>query len=155
MKKIFSILALSLYVFSFNAQAIEAEARITVNGQAGSLTINQNTPAKIELHLEGNEDEGKSADYYVMAFLPKNANCVASEVGLDDEVCGFTYKAKTNTWTNLPLGSSLIGNVFTFNNFTLLEATLPAGTYQISFFVVNNLNLSLIAGDEITLTVTP
>ena len=154
MKKILSPLLLLLSLSSFNAQATESDASISVNGQFGEITINKNTPAKIELHLSANDDLNKSVDYYVMAFIPASESCVASEVGLDTEVCGFTYKANSNSWTNLPIGSSLVGNVFSFENFVLLDAQLPVGTYQISFFLVDNLNLSLVTGDEISLTIT-
>ncbi len=149
--KSFFILGL---LMTSTAEAKEAEATITINGVMGEITLNKNTPAKIELHLAGNDDTNKSADYYVMAFIPDNKTCGTSEVGLEHEVCGFIYKSGTNTWSNVPFGTSLTGHVFSFDNFTLLESTLPVGTYEISFFVVDNLKLSLISGDEITLNIT-
>jgi len=154
MKKLLPALLLLAPLSSYAAETVEADARITINGQSGEIIINKNTNAKIELHLAGNDDIGKSADYYVTAFLPANKTCVASEVGLENEVCGFTYKAGTQGWSNLPFGSSLTGQVVSFDNFTLLDSKLPVGTYQVTFFVVNNLELSLIAGDEISLTIT-
>ena len=143
-------------IIIFNIQSVYAlpsEAIITINGEVNTITLAQQITPKIEIHLNANDDINKVVNFYIIGFATSNNNCLAFDVGLEKDVCGYIYRGLEDQWSSVPLGNTYSGTLQSFNNFSILDIPLPVGVYNFLFFIVDPEDSTLITGSEISLEI--
>ena len=119
-----NILKLNLFLITFliglTVQSVSAKsaiASISINGDIDTVVINQATTSNIQVHLEANDDIGKNANFYIIGFAASNGRCLAFDIGLESDVCGYLYRGLEDQWSAVPLGNTYTGSLQSFQNF--------------------------------------